>query len=367
MERTRTIVVAPACAFFILAFSAALAAAEPAAKTAPDQLGVQLSGADLYRAMTTQAIDEVDRRAREREWDRLKVLGLVGAVLIALVAYFGVRAFAELRRRVLSDLRDEVPNDQSLRRAIDSAAQAAVIGDVDKKLVQIKKEFAYFRLANLASSLADPNRRGFTPGERDAIVLSLGTLKEASQIVGPTEVSASLEKIVDSFCAADLPEDVDRLDEALGDIAEQARGICHTMVQHYGMRVIGNPQADEQTKRRFRKYAQACKRHNRQCVALPFVLVAEYAHKEAGWETRVSDALFNAQHFADQEKTAALRLFDDYSDAKVIAREPSAQLERVAHWFREFCGRCQSELEKLRPAADWAKQGAAVGFPMADN
>jgi hypothetical protein len=367
MERTRTIVVALACAFLILAFSAALAAAEPASKTAPDQPGVQLSGADLYRAMTTEAIDEVDRRAREREWDRLKVFGLVGAVLIALVAFFIARRSAELRRAVLRDLREEVPNDPSLRRVIDGAVQAAVIGDLDKKLVQIKKEFAYFRLSNLASSLADPNRKGFTPGERDAIVLSLGTLKEASQIVGPTEVSASLEKIVDTFCAADLPEDVDRLDEALGDIAEQARGICHTMVQHYGMRVIGTPQADEQTKRRFSKYAQACKRHNRQCVALPFALVAEYAHQEPGWETRVADALFNAQYFADQEKAAALRLLDDYSDAKVIAREPSAQLERVAHWFREFCGRFQSELERLHPAADWAKQGEAHSFPMADN
>lgn len=297
-------------------------------------LSVMFSGTSLYDALVSDAAQSVERTMQERDSERWKWIGIVASVIAALIGFWGIRSFSDLRNKVAQDIREDLEDSDLMKRLVESSVQAHVTADIDKRLHVVAKELAFYRLSNLASSLRSGT--GFTNTERDAAMASLDEIRTETSIIKRKEFADVLEKIVDAFTSADLDFQVDVIELQLSPIIEETSGIVQTLIHHYGMRVIGEVQPDAQTLDRFKKYAAVCKRRRLYELALPHMMVLEYRDKKNNWQSIIDGLIQDAENLEDKELATVKNLLVRNADPTRVAKKPTGQVLRFSQAYEAF-------------------------------
>lgn len=310
-------------------------------KAAPDTnaisvpgLEVRLSGTDLYRSLVSDVSQEVDKLARERDTERWKLIGIVATIFLAVIGFLGFHSLSDLRRKVAMDVAEDLRNHDTIKSLVEEAVRAHVTSDIEKRLRTVAKELAFYRLSNLATSILAG--KGFTNSERDAAVASLEELKDETGIISRKEFADVLEKIIDSFASADLDFEIDSIDESLELVIMDSMGIIQTLMNHYGMRVLGDIEVSPSTVERFQKYAEACKRKRYYELALPYLMVLEHSEKRDGWESRIQALLQDATHLESKEQQIVVEMIATRSDHDAVAKKLTGQIVRFCSKFKAF-------------------------------
>jgi hypothetical protein len=299
------------------------------------QLEVRLSGTDLYKALVQDVTQEVDKRVSERDGSKWKLIGLIASGVLALVGFLGLRSMADLRKKVAVDVTEELRRHDTLKSLVEEAVRAHVTADIDSRLQTVSKELAFYRLSNIAASIGAGS--GFTRTERDAAVASLRELASEDAIIGRKEFADVLEKIIDSFASADLDFELDAIADLLDSVIMDTPGIVQTLAMHYGMRVLGDVEVEAGTVSRFKKYADACRRHNMYELALPYLMVLEHNGKATGWPDGIQSLIQDATHLKKEEQDAVVKIVDRNSDPTEVAKRSTGQVLRFCAKFKAFC------------------------------
>ncbi len=302
--------------------------------TQATNLEVRLTGTDLYNALVKDVTHEVEKSIESRNSENITWIGIGLSLVVAIVGFWGVRSFSDLRTKVTEDVKEHFRNADLVRRVVEESIQAHITSDIDKRLNVVAKELAFYRLSNLASNLRAGT--GFSNTERDAALASLEELRTETNIIKRKEFADVLEKIIDAFSAADLDCHIDTIEENLSDVIGETPGIVQTLIHHYGMRVLGDVEEDNDTVVRFCKYVEACKRLRFNEWALPHKMVLEYRNKKDGWEARINGLLQDAEHLTDSEREFFRKTLLRNSDINEICKVPTGKTIRFAQAFQEF-------------------------------
>ncbi len=317
----------------------------PAAQPAT-QLEVRLTGTDLYKSLVSEAINEVDRLARERSDKRSQLFLYIGSPVIGLAAFLGFTTLSGIRRRIKADLVQELRDGKTIENLVTVAVGEHITSILNTRDETFSRELAFYRLSNMATRLRAG--KGFTNTERDAAVASLSQLQGEKEITGRPEFTDALEKIVDSFAAAGLDFDLDEIADMFDSLIATSPGIVQTFVVHYGMRALGDVEVDPGTMERFRKYAEACKRHNLYEFALPYLMVLNHSEKPEGWKAKVQGFIQDAKLLGTEDQLMLARIFARNIDIEQVATgQPTGPMLRSCEKFTDFMKEFQEELAFL--------------------
>lgn len=306
-------------------------------------LSVEMKGSELFNALVSQAVNEVDKRIEERESKRWTYIGSIGAAVIALFGFIGI---SDLRRRVSGDIRDEMRDGKILKSIVDQSIKENLTKDIEIRLEKISDEFYFYQFSNLASGLKYGGRKGFTNKERDSALKAIRVLSSQDEINQRDDFAMSLETIIDKFAAADLNPQLDEIDRLLPQIVIENNGIVQTFMQHYGMRVLGEIEISEDLVERFKKYAEACKKHNVYELALPYLMVYEFSKGEDGVERKINSYIQDSSYLSDDEKETLNKLLTKNIDPSNVAHNPTGQVVRFCEKFASFYEEYEEKLQK---------------------
>lgn len=296
------------------------------------QLSVELKGTDLFNAIVSEVTSKVDQKISERESKRWAFIGTIAAVSIAFLGFIG---FRDLRRRVSVDVREELRTGNLLMQLVETSVKENITRDVSQQLVKIEDEFFYYRLANLATDLKN-REGGFTKTERDAAFSSLRRLSEREEIISREDFAVTLETIIDKFASANLSNELDELESIMSEVILRTQGIVMTFVQFYGLRAIGEIEADEELIDRFKKYTAASRRHDAYELALPYLLVFEFTANTISSHENIEGYLLDMAQLDPKEKETVQEVFSTIVDPANVSRIPSGDVLRFTARSRAF-------------------------------
>ncbi len=313
-------------------------------------LAVQLEGSELYKSIVEQVSSRIDQESRKRESDRWTFIAITIPVLFAIIAFFGLRSISDIRRRLADEILEMIQNSERTKYLIEDSVKRNITTDVERKLGSVSEELSFIRLTNIAESISDGSRTGFKPAEKESIVATLDQIKGNIGIVGRPEFSLTLEKIIDVFAAADLDDRVDSIINSLRAVTLQSNGICQTLIQHYGMRLLGDVSVAEETIRNFNDIANACKIHKIYEMVLPFQIVHEHSKKDQGYAERINGYLKDVETLNDDDRKTFFQIMDKYTDPKQVAKRPTGQVLRVCEKVNLFMADYGESINKFRTA-----------------
>jgi len=299
-----------------------------------EELIVRLRDAELLDIIASDAAQMADSWARERETRLWAAMGLIVTLVVTTFGFIGIRSLPDLRKKVFSDLRQELRTDPAIVTLIQDEVRQRFVKDVEARLNRLSKESAFYQFWNQANEISQSDR--FPRSLRDSVVESLAGFRDSDEILETRGFAHALEKTLDSFVAAGLDGDIDAIDDTLGHLAERAPGITHTMVAHYGRRVLGEVSVSSDVVVRFRKYCNYAKRNDRWEIALPFLLVYEHAARQEGFKTRIEGYLQDAEDFDAKEREVFVKRLTSYVEPTGITETPNAFAKRIAEKFRSF-------------------------------
>ena len=269
-----------------------------------------LSGTELLRYFSLQASELVDEKIRSREEQRAKrvalmltflsLVGVSGAIALANYTISSqvderfARAREEVRQenqRLIVDVERQLAQQQALLEIRLSGAEnsteqtlgyqgevlkqqefriqglspqlddkvraetSRVMRDqVDDLRTDLRTEVDYQRLNTLALSL--DLKDSFANTERDAVMDLLRRLK-GTEVTQRSDFQEVLRKIVFSFKAADQSEQIDEVDDIVGESLLSSPIMVEALINHYGKRVAGSRRRAEdisQEINRLRRY-----------------------------------------------------------------------------------------------------------------
>jgi hypothetical protein len=298
---------------------------------------------EYARYLAVQAAEIADAKSARREAVYRGIFGLVFAV-VALLGYTDInRLREEIDKNIDAKLSVRVPQEvdaEYTRREtrLVEAARNKIQQDVDARL-------AFSQLLFVAKQLADEKER-FSNADRDAAVSLLQKASKSADVLNSPEFGKPLEEIVGAFFKADLDHYLDDLDRNYQQVMVRNVQITKVLVSHYGLRVVGSPaSADQATRERFHRYAEAARMHKWSELALPYE--ATLAFRDAGNKrnSTTDELLVDVSRLEPGERRTFLDLVQIASRAD--ENPESGKLSRVARAFQEFETAYEPELNGL--------------------
>lgn len=105
-----------------------------------------------------------------------------------------------------------------------------------------------------------------------------------------------------------------------------------TLIQHYGIVVLGDVEPEAKDIERLRYYIDGCARLKRPEVGLIYQ-IGLVARTDRDWQGKVRDRLLDASHLPEGRRDFFFQAFIAQADPRTIAREPEARHLRVAEVF----------------------------------
>lgn len=328
-----------------------VAAPSSGAKAATADPAIAFPENPYYQAIYAKTVSEIDDRNRERIQFYWSFFSGIVAALVAVLSLIGFGQLRDLRKTisesVVQDLRIMV-NDQNFRRDLRREIEASLLGDIEKRVNTLRHDMMFVRMQVLAEKV----RQGtaFSNAERDTLLGNAVTLKhEAPDLTKTDEFAVVLESIMDSFFAAGLWKQLDVLSAEFGDLIRSKPGHTQTMMQAYGMRVLGDDDLNPERVASFHDYAEACKTLRYYESSINYLLAYNFTFQPADWKKRIQSLLFDYQHLNDADKERAIRSFTRFLDPAQLAKEPAAPHLRLAARFGAFLEAYRADLTRVDP------------------
>lgn len=289
-----------------------------------------------------QAAQIADEKAVRRENTYRTLFGVTIGVL-AFLGYSNWSSLEEnLESRITSNIQQQ--NKDQLneifrinRPSMVNDAIAIQQGKVDAKL-------ALIQFSLIARDI--DQRPNFSPSERDAAISLIKDAIKLEEVQRSPEFTSSLEKIVDAFFSADLSQDIDSLDDALGGTIVDNKGIVITLTQHYGRRVLGDAQLSDKTITRFQKYARASHRLQFPEAALPYQIAFSFKQNNLSRNPETSSLFDDAKDLnPDEIRNFIGLMISNQEEAEEF--EAKSSFKRIADIFSSLMETYSDEIVQL--------------------
>ncbi|MDR3708888.1 MAG: hypothetical protein P4L33_11345 [Capsulimonadaceae bacterium] len=311
-----------------------------------------MAGTDLYNSIVSAARNQVDKDIDAK----VPVYLSISSVIFVVLGLLGVKSLSDLKANLMTELRANLSAEiiEELRKSMERQAdlsqqeiKKSIRHEIDEQLSDLRTRFEKENAINRLKAFADKIEKGdgFTRSERSAIMEQLEVLKDYQKIRDRDDFESILELIVDNFFAADLSAEIDRIVSDYEIIVTRSVGIIITLIQDYGMRVLGEESPDSEDVRHYAMFAKLARQYKLQAAIIPYILVYENTFRVEGWKRRLDAAIEDIKYEKDEDKQRILESLQKHCDPKHISKVPTARVVRMANRFSEFLKAHQHELE----------------------
>lgn len=270
-----------------------------------------------------QVIEQVEKRTENRETKRFRTL----YVIFALVSFIGIGVISQIIELYTT-------------RAVDQRLEQATLELESAKL--------FTQLLALATKLdLSPS---FSHTDRDATVRLLEIAVSNKKLRAEPAFDSVLEKVIDSFAAADNHNSVSRIFDLYEVECLRISGVTETLMQHYAMRILASTDVTSESfikdHKRFQLLTDASASTLKGTSA---ALSSLAAFKLAGSKPtpQVRDLMASYMSFPANTRGHFIKVVERFSDAHQIAGTPTPEIVRIASIGKAFQTAYAVELAKL--------------------
>ena len=269
-------------------------------------------------------------------------------ILFAVLAFLGYSNLSSIREDVkipvLAELKDAISTqiDETYKEKQSRFIQEAL----SQTCAEMDSKIAFVQFSALANEL-NKREESFTNSERDAV---LSLLEQAIKSPAASERAAfvsSVEHLINTFFKADLAEEIDNLDDILGEVMLSKPGIVFTMATHYGHRVAGEAKLSESTGRRFNKYAKTAYKFGAEAAVLPYQIALEFRKAENKRNTFSGNYIQDAGAIVNKDHQKAFVITFKIMPLAIVISDSSATLVRAGQTFKALNLAYDLELREL--------------------
>lgn len=259
-------------------------------------------------------------------------------IVVGVVIYGSIRELkSETRELIDVAVASRLQDQGFIGSKIDASVQKAVREEVDRRVMQLNSLYdqlnTKFEISTLYDQAASVKAKSsFSNAERDELVRQLQHLDGREGLEGNAQFITALENTIDSFFAAGLRHQIAEIEMMYEDILASQQRYVLTLVQHYGLIVIGAVEPNESEVQRLRFYIDACEKQKRHDVALIY-RIALHAKTNAEWRGVVESYLNDAASLAEPQRSTFRDAFIHNIDPGNVAREPEARHDRFSAVF----------------------------------
>jgi hypothetical protein len=265
----------------------------------------------LSEWFTATVVDEVDKRAVEREARRerhraqiIAVLGLIGVA--GATGLIRSSIDAQVDEQQAAFVRDILPD--KIQTTVDDRTADALEAEVGALRTQIRSEADFQQFSYLAVMLQG-EQDGFSDDHRDKMMDLLGKISSTGVQRDRPEFPALLEKTIDIFASADLQDRVDKLVDLFPHETEMTRGIVFTLVSEYGSRLAARSalfasDSVADLERRFAQFEASAKSFHIEEQSLPYRMMIEF-HRAGRMRSPATVALWSQAAELESPKAVA--------------------------------------------------------------
>ncbi|HEX4953546.1 MAG TPA: hypothetical protein VF017_09170 [Thermoanaerobaculia bacterium] len=236
----------------------------------------------------------------------------------------------------------------ALSSKVETETGRIVSDRVERLQGTVSDEVAYMSLTNYAVGL--DLQASFSAAERDA---AMGLVRRLARTEIPrrTDFATVLGKIVKSFHAASQFDQIDELDQIVGDVMGASTDIIQTLVDHYGQRVLGAATEVDATSAVYAKFRRYLERAGvtgyPEIEALWLLLLAERGGEDANFTTN-REVLKAVELMDDNDRVFFMAKLVEYSVPRYWARgRRSFVAEQLAKLCKGVRARYPRELKAI--------------------
>lgn len=299
-----------------------------------------------YLAELAARIADERAKARETRWR-----GFIAGAL-TILAFLGYTSLASLKADLKAVLGAQVSQEVSASVASYFAQNKdRIVGEALKEIQQqVDSRIAFVQFVDIVNEL-EKRTTGFSNQERDTANALLKEVIATSDLVERPQFKLALEKLLDTYAAADLEAYIDDIDNILGDVATSTEGISITMTIHYGFRVTGKAELEDADVTRFEKYADAAERHKFPEVSTPFRMGLAFRRADQKPTDTTRNLLENARHFSPGEQRTFIESLESYQEIG-DGPDSTGKLVRVGRLFTALWSGHAAELAALKTQSE---------------
>lgn len=283
-------------------------------------------------ALVLQVVDQVERRANERETKRFRVLyAVVGAL-----SFLGIGVITQL---------------------VDFYATRAVDQRLEQSRSELETAKAFVQLNALATQI--DMSRSFSNTDRDAIMKLLDQAKDNKKLRAEPVFDTLLQKIVRSFSASDNATFVSQIFDSFERECLRIPGIAEVLVQHYAKRLLSaiDPKASTFAAdlRRFNLVADSAETLKMKAAASILRAFVVFRVNEHKGSPELSATIKSFESFSAKDRQQILEFVEQFSDAKQLSHRIGPDDLRIASAGSAFAQLYKEELAGVRkqlPATD---------------
>jgi len=272
-----------------------------------------------------QVIEQVERRASERETKRFRSL----YALVALVSFVGIGVISQL---------------------IELYATRAVDQRLEQTRVEFESAKIFTQLLSLATKLDLSD--SFSNTDRDAVMRLLEMSVPNKKLRSEPAFESLLEKIIDSFAASENPVYVSRVFDMYESECLRVAGITDTLIQHYAKRLIQStdPQAGEvfvKDYKRFQVLVESAESFKLQGTAAALRSLVAFRMAGSKPTPELTSAMDSYTRFNERERSRFMSFIVQFSDPKRLAKRPRPDEQRISATTLAFASTYPNQIAVL--------------------
>lgn len=316
---------------------------------------VRVFSASEYRQMVddvrTLVRADIENSLFSRQQQYWAFAAAAVAAGFAILGFIGVRRIDDVKQsiedKLIAELRKETDSAEFLE-IVTQRLTPKVAMSFQKVIDQLRLELQLAQLIRIAKEVHDAE--SFSPAQRDMMINSVISLKDAVEITNKPEYGEALELVIGSLFKSGSADKIDQLLDCVQAIAFTSRSVLFTLMQHYGHGVIGGfdrAVTTDKTTARFFEVVKALKADNCYEIALPYLLVYENANDVDTSAGRIREYLHECKFLQPDEKASAASTLESMSDVSKLAMRPTASIVRIAEKTNAFLSRYHAELSAV--------------------
>lgn len=305
---------------------------------------VVLPEGDYAQYLVTKAGDIANAKIRERE-NKWRAFSGLAITILAVLGFANLSSIeSDIESKIDFKIKQKLPSEVELY--IENN-RTKIVGDSLEKVTQdVASRIAFMQLYNISIELSKVDE--FSTEQRDTAVGLLEKVAKNPDIVNSPEFSGPLEKIIDSFLAADQSIEIDKLESLLGERIHKSEGIVLSMVLHYGMRVTESKEIAESDVNTFSEYAKtALKSFNYPGTVMPYQLAINVKQNSNSKTKFGVGILQDVEYFEAEEVIQFLNIMDTMREGNLYTFA-TGQGKRAEELFSQTHELYKTEIELLR-------------------
>lgn len=311
-----------------------------------DEVSAPVEYRQIHPDARKNLVDEITIQIKEStlSWlgDAARVIAAAVTLIAVILGFAGWRSLKGFKESTRLDMQRFILTDDNFLSDVKREVERAVSQSGAVTYERARREYNLGRLELSAKDVE--SKEGFSTDERDLLFDLLMDVGSDPIVSKTASFKNTLKKVVLSFAGAGIGYHIDLLDKRFRDTFRSSHEILIILIQHYGMRALGDVNPNDETFERFAFYCQACRASQLSEFALPYEMVFLNIQNSEISRSEIEEKFVETKYLNESDLGTFLSVLRDKSNADKFV---TAMQERTQKKFRAFVDAYHAKLVEL--------------------